>query len=227
LKLPISQWACDDRPREKLIRLGAGNLSNAELLATVIGSGSGKYNALDLARQILLSVDYNLDKLGTLEYQDLVGFTGIGNAKAIALLSAIELSRRRNNCSPISGFKVSGSQHVYKLMRPKLLDKKLEFFWVVYLNRAHMVIQTKQISQGGVSGTMVDTKLIFKHALSQLASAIVLVHNHPSGQLKPSQADLNLTKKLVSAGKLMEIPVIDHLIFTNSGYFSFADEGLI
>ena len=227
MKLPISQWADDDRPREKLLKLGAGNLSDAELLATVIGSGSGNSNAVDLARQILLSVDYNLDKLGALEYQDLIGFTGIGNAKAIALLSAIELSRRRNNCSPISGFKVSGSQQVYKLMRPKLLDKKLEFFWVVYLNRAHLVIQTKQISQGGVSGTMVDPKLIFKHALSLLASAIILVHNHPSGQLNPSQADLSLTKKLVSAGKLMEIPVIDHLIFTNSGYFSFADEGLI
>lgn len=227
LKVPISQWASDDRPREKLIKIGAGNLSDTELIATLIGSGSSKHNAVDLARQILLSVEQNLEELGSLEYQDLIKFPGIGNAKAITLLSAIELGRRRSGYSPPSRLKINGSQHIYKLMQPKLLDKKLEVFWSVYLNRAHLVIKTQQISQGGVSGTLVDPKLIFKHALHQLASAIILVHNHPSGQLNPSEADIRLTKKLVAAGKLMEIPVIDHLIFTNSGYFSFADEGLI
>ncbi|GJM28330.1 MAG: DNA repair protein RadC [Cyclobacteriaceae bacterium] len=226
-KLPISQWAKDDRPREKLIKIGVGNLSDAELVATLIGSGNGQHNALDLARQILMSVNHSLDQLGSLEYQDLIRFPGIGDAKAIVLLSAMELGRRRSSCVPTTRFKISGSQQVYKLMQPKLLDKKMEMFWVVYLNRAHMVINSQQISQGGVSGTLVDPRLIFKHALNHLASAIILVHNHPSGQLSPSQADIGLTKKLLNAGKLMEIPVLDHLIFTNSGYFSFADEGLL
>lgn len=227
MKLPISQWASDDRPREKLVKNGAGHLSDTELLAILISSGSGKYNAIDLARQILVSVDQSLEQLGALEYQDFIQFPGIGTAKAITLLSAIELGRRRNGCLPPTRFKIGGSQDVYKLMQPKLLDKKTEMFWVVYLNRAHLVLKTQQISQGGVSGTLVDPKLIFKHALNHLASSIVLVHNHPSGQLKPSDADISLTKKLVSAGRTMEIPVLDHLIFTNSGYFSFADQGLI
>ncbi len=226
-KVPISQWASSDQPREKLIRIGAEHLSDTELVAILIGSGSGQYNAVELARQILISVNQNLEELGALEYQDLIQIPGIGNAKAIALLSAIELGRRRSGYSAPHRFKINGSQHIYKLMQPKLLDKKMEVFWVVYLNRAHLVIKTQQISQGGVSGTLVDPKLVFKHALNQLASAIVLVHNHPSGQLNPSEADIRLTNKLVGAGKLLEIPVIDHLIFTNSGYFSFADEGLI
>lgn len=226
-RLPISQWAEDDRPREKLIKTGVGNLTDTELIATLIGSGNGQHNALDVARQILMSVQHNLDQLGSLEYQDLIRFPGIGTAKAITLLSAMEIGRRRTSSTPASRLKVSGSNDVYKLMQPKLLDQKLEMFWVVYLNRAHMVIKLQQISQGGVSGTLVDPKVIFKHALNHLASSIVLVHNHPSGQLKPSQADINLTRKLVTAGKLMEIPVLDHLIFANTGYFSFADETLL
>ena len=226
-KIPISQWSTDDRPREKLINNGVDRLSNAELLATLIGSGSGKFNAIDLARQILISVDHDLDKLGALEYQELVRFPGIGTAKAITLISAMELGRRRNGFTSTTRFKVDGSRYVYKLMQPKLLDRKTEMFWVIYLNRAHTVIKIHQISQGGVSGTLVDPKLIFKHALELLASAVILVHNHPSGQRKPSQADINLTQKLLTAGKLLEIPVLDHLIFTNSGYFSFADQGML
>ena len=226
-KLPISKWATDDRPREKLINSGVDRLSDTELLATLIGSGSGKFNAVDLARQILISIDYDLQKLGALEFQDLVRFPGIGSAKAIILLSAVELGRRRVGYTSSKQFKVSGSAQVYRLMQPKLLDKKTEMFWAIYLNRAHVVIKIHQISQGGVSGTLVDPKLIFKHALELLASAVVFVHNHPSGQLRPSDADVNLTKKLKAAGKLLEIPVIDHLIFANSGYFSFADEGLL
>jgi DNA repair protein RadC len=227
IKFPISKWAASDQPREKLIKDGAGHLSDSELVAILIGSGTGKYNAIDLARQILLSVNYNLDQLGSLEYQDLIRFPGIGDAKAILLLSAIELGRRRSGCLPQTKFKIGRSQHVYKLMQPMMLDKKTEAFWVVYLNRAHQVVKCQKISQGGVSGTLVDPKVIFKHAVNLLSSSVILVHNHPSGQLKPSEADLRLTRKLVSAGELIEIKVIDHLIFTNSGYFSFADEGLI
>lgn len=210
-----------------MINNGVDRLSDTELLATLIGSGSGKFNAVDLARHILISVDHDLQKLGALEFQDLVRFPGIGKAKAIILLGAIELGRRRIGSTPSKRYKIRGSAQVYKLMQPKLLDKKTEMFWAIYMNRAHAVIKVHQISQGGVSGTLVDPKLIFKHALDHLASAIVFVHNHPSGQLKPSDADVRLTKKLKDAGKLLEIPVIDHLIFTNSGYFSFADEGLL
>ena len=226
-KIPISRWASSDRPREKLVNIGAGNLTDTELLATIIGSGSARHNAIDLARQILVSVNHDLERLGALEYQELIRFPGIGDAKAITLLSALELGRRRSGYAPTVRFKIGGSQHVYKLMQPKLLDQKTEMFWVIYLNRAHTVIKIKQISQGGVSGTLVDPKLIFKHALDHLASALILVHNHPSGQLRPSDADIRLTRKLLSAGRLMEIPVIDHIIFTNSGYFSFADEGIL
>ena len=226
-KMPISQWASDDRPREKLIRDGARKLSDTEVLAILIGTGTGRFNALEIARQILLSVDHNLEQLGSLEYQDLISFPGIGKAKAIKLLSAIELGRRRNTCLPLSRFSVGKSEHVYQLMKPKLLDKKTEAFWVIYLTRAHQLIKARQISQGGVSGTLVDPKLVFKHGLQLLASSLILVHNHPSGQLRPSEADISLTRRLISAGEMIEINVIDHLIFTNSGYFSFADQGLM
>ena len=225
--MPISKWASDDRPREKLIKDGARKLSDAEVIAILIGTGTGKFNALEIARQILLSVDNNLEQLGLLEYQDLISFTGIGKAKAIKLLSAIELGRRRDASFPPSRFKIGKSEHVYQLMKPKLLDKKTEAFWVIYLTRAHQLIKLHQISQGGVSGTLVDPKVVFKHGLQLLASSIVLVHNHPSGQLRPSESDIRLTRKLRSAGEMIEIKVIDHLIFTNSGYFSFADQGLM
>ena len=217
--MPISQWASDDRPREKLIRDGARKLSDTEIMAILIGTGTGKFNALEIARQILLSVDHNLEQLGSLEYQDLISFPGIGKAKAIKLLSAIELGRRRNNCLPLSRFKISRSEHVYQLMKPQLLDKKTEAFWVIYLTRAHQLIKARQISQGGVSGTVVDPKLVFKHGLQLLASSMVLVHNHPSGQLRPSEADIQLTRKLISVGEMIEIKVIGPPYFYQFGLF--------
>jgi DNA repair protein RadC len=225
--LPISQWAFDDRPREKFIAHGAKILSDTEVIAILIGTGSGELNALELARQILNSVDHDLERLGALDYQDLIGFAGIGHAKALKLLSAIELGRRRNGYIPTKRVKIGQSEHVYQLMKPKMLDKKTEAFWVIYLNRGHQLIKIHQISEGGVSGTLVDPKLVFKQGLQLLASSVVLAHNHPSGQLRPSEADIRLTRKLISAGEMLEIKVIDHLIFTNSGYFSFADQGLI
>ena len=226
-KTRISQWALEDRPREKLISNGVGNLSTAELLATLIGSGSGSYNALDLARNILGQVNNDLNELAALEYKDLIRFHGIGQARAVTIVSAMELARRRGSQQPGSKRKISGSLDIYQLMQPYLLDKKIESFWAVYLNRAHCVIHRQLISQGGVSGTLVDPKLVFKFALDHLASALILVHNHPSGQLRPSDADRKLTRKLSEAGRTMEIPILDHLIFTNSGYFSFADEALL
>ena len=221
----ISQWAREDRPREKLILRGAKALSTAELLATLIGSGNGKFSALDLARQVLNFCHNDLNRLAGLEYHDLVRFSGIGPARAVAMVSAMEIARRRK--SPRSKIKITGSNDVYHCMQDYLLDQKIETFWVLYLNRAHQLLHRQLISQGGVSGTLVDPKLVFKHALDHLASALILIHNHPSGQLKPSEADRKLTAKLADAGRIMEIPVLDHLIFSNSGYFSFADEALI
>ncbi|MDH3709195.1 MAG: DNA repair protein RadC [Cyclobacteriaceae bacterium] len=223
----ISQWAREDRPREKLILRGAKALSTAELLATLIGSGNGKFSALDLARQVLKYCDNDLSRLAGLEYHDLVRFSGIGPARAVALVSAMEITRRRKNPEQRSKIKITGSNDVYHCMQDYLLDQKIETFWVLYLNRAHHLLHRQLISQGGVSGTLVDPKLVFKHALDHLASALIVVHNHPSGQLRPSEADRKLTDKLAEAGRIMEIPVLDHLIFSNSGYFSFADEALI
>lgn len=226
-RLRISQWAHEDRPREKLMKNGVTNLSTAELLATLIGSGSGGYNALDLSREILRSVNHDLSQLAALDYNQFMKFTGIGKARAASIVSAMELGRRRHGQDPQSKIKISGPEDVYQMMRSCLLDKKIESFWAVYLNRAHQVVHKQLISQGGVSGTLVDPKLVFKYALDHLASALVLIHNHPSGQLNPSQADILLTKKLSAAGKTLEIAILDHIIFANSGYFSFADESLI
>ena len=226
-KIKISQWAKEDRPREKLIIKGARALSTAELLATLIGSGSGAFNALEVARQVLRAHNHDLHQLAALEYRDLLKFHGIGKAKAVTIVSAMELGRRRKAQEYQSRVKITSSTEVYRLMQGYLMDQKVENFWVLYLNRAHQVIHRQLISQGGVSGTLVDPKLIFKYALEHLASALILVHNHPSGQLKPSEADKKLTDKLVAAGQNLEIPVLDHIIFTNSGYFSFADESLM
>ncbi len=223
----ITHWSVEERPREKLIHQGPLNLSNTELVAILIGSGSPNSNAVDLSRRILQSVDFDLHRLAAMDCSDLTKFHGIGLAKAVAIVSAMELGRRRAIKESPTPRKISGSNDIYQLMKPFLLDKRIESFWVVYLNRAHRVLQIKMISQGGVSGTLVDPKLIFKFALDLLASSMVLVHNHPSGQLKPSTADQALTQKLKSAGQTLEIPVLDHIIFTNSGYFSFADESLM
>lgn len=223
----ISQWAREDQPREKLIQRGARALSTTELLATVIGSGHGVFSAIDLSRQILKSCNNDLNEFARLEYHDLIRFSGIGPARAVALVSAMELARRRKTTDSHSRIKITGSKDVYSCMQEFLLDQKIETFWALYLNRAHHLLHRQLISQGGVSGTLVDPKIVFKYALDHLASAIILVHNHPSGQLRPSEADRKLTAKLSEAGLILEIPVLDHIIFSNSGYFSFADESLI
>ena len=222
---PITQWAEDDRPREKLLLKGKAALSDAELLAILLGSGTVSLSAVDLAKQILSAANNNLHELAKLSLKDLMKFKGIGEAKAITIMSALELGRRRKESEPKKRDKITLSTDVYELMRPYLLDAHREEFWIVMLNRANEVLRTEKISEGGVSGTIADPKLIFKTALDHLASAIILVHNHPSGNLKPSQADLDLTKKLKQAGGFLEIAVLDHVIFTDHGYYSFVDEG--
>ena len=225
--LRILQWAEEDRPREKLMLQGRSNLTEAELIAILIGSGSRELSAVELSKQILSKNNNDLNQLAKLSVKDLMQFKGIGEAKAISIVSALELGRRRKEAESTQRFHIRASSDVYKYIKPKLIDQPIEQFWILCLNRSNRVISSRIISQGGVSGTVADPKIIFKQALNDLASGIVLIHNHPSGNLKPSHADKKLTEKMVASGRLLEIPVLDHLIFTDESYFSFADEGLL
>ena len=225
-KLNIKQWAEEDRPREKLLLKGKSALSNAELLGILIGSGTKELTAVDLGKLILEQSNNDLNKIARLSVQELKKFKGIGDARAINIVSALELGRRRSP-EDLKPEKITGSSDVYESMKPELSDLPHEEFWLLLLNRANKIIKKQPISQGGVSGTVADPKLIFNHALNHLASSVILVHNHPSGNIKPSEADKRLTKQLFEAGKLLEITVLDHIIFTDSAYFSFADENLL
>lgn len=227
VKTTIKEWAEEDRPREKLLLKGKSVLSEAELIGIIIGSGNRNYTAVDLAKQILHSVDNNLNLLAKLSVHDLKKFNGIGEAKAINIVSTLELGRRRKEAELTKTIKITSSKLAYELIKPFLQDLPHEEFWVLLLNRANQLIKPIVISKGGVSGTVADPKIVFKQALEALASGIILIHNHPSGNLKPSQADINLTKKLKQAGIILEIPVLDHLIYTDSGYLSMADEELL
>ncbi|MEP2772837.1 MAG: DNA repair protein RadC [Fulvivirga sp.] len=225
--LDIKKWAEEDRPREKLLLKGKSSLSDAELIAILIGSGTASLSAVDLSKQILRQTTNNLNDLAKLSVKDLMKFKGIGEAKAISIVAALELGRRRKDVEHLKKPKITSSTDVYEHMKAHLLDLSHEEFWVILLNRANKIIKCQQVSSGGVSGTVADPKMIFKIALDELSSSIILVHNHPSGNLKPSQADIMLTKKLKEAGKVLEIPVLDHLIFTDENYFSFADENMM
>jgi len=222
----ILSWAEEDRPREKLMLKGKAALSDAELIAILIGSGTRELSAVDLSKLILQSVNNNLHELAKLSLKDLIKFKGIGEAKAISIAAALELGRRRKESEVIKKQKVGSSADAYDAIRPHLMDLSHEQFWVLLLNRANEIIRPVQISVGGVAGTIADPKMIFKSAIENLASAIILVHNHPSGNLTPSQADKDLTKKVKESGRLLDIPILDHLIFGDNGYFSFADEGI-
>jgi DNA repair protein RadC len=225
-KLSIKQWAEEDQPREKLLLKGKSALSNAELLGVLIGSGTPEHTAVDLGKIILENNENDLNRVARLSVHDLKKYSGIGDAKAITIVSALELGRRRKDKSEET-VQITSSRDVYALMKPELSDLNHEEFWLILLNRANKVVKKQNISQGGISGTVADPKLIFNHALNQLASGIILVHNHPSGNTKPSEADKRLTRQLADAGKLLEIAVLDHIIFTDNDYFSFADESLL
>jgi DNA repair protein RadC len=225
-KLNIKQWAEEDRPREKLLLKGKSTLSNAELLGILIGSGTREFTAIDIAKMILDDNDNDLNKIARLSVQALKKFKGIGDARAINIVCALELGRRRKT-ETVKTDKITSSADVYELVKPDLADLSHEEFWLLLLNRANIVIKKQAISQGGVSGTVADPKLIFNHALNHLASGVILVHNHPSGNTNPSEADKRLTKQVCEAGKLLEISVLDHVIFTDNGYFSFADASML
>jgi len=226
-KLNIKAWAEEDRPREKLALKGKNTLSDAELVAILIGSGNKNETAVELSKKILASINNDLNELGKLSITDLTKFNGIGEAKAISIIAALELGRRRKTSDVEKRVKVTSSKDAYNSIAPVLSDLQHEEFWVIYLNRNNEILKQENISKGGVSGTVADSKIIFKRAIEMLASAIILSHNHPSGSLKPSKADIQLTKKLKEAGSMLDIPVLDHLIIGEKAYFSFADESLI
>lgn len=222
----IRSWAEEDRPREKLLLKGGAALSDAELIAILIGSGVPGESAVDVAKAILKSVSNNLNELGKLSVKDLMKFKGIGEAKAITIVAALELSKRRRVSEVKEKEKIGGSKDVYEYFH-HLADLRNEEFWVMYLNRANKIISSQRISLGGITGTVADTRIIFKNALDHFACGIILCHNHPSGNLEPSEEDKNLTKKIKQAGLLLDINTLDHLIISDAGYYSFADEGLL
>jgi DNA repair protein RadC len=227
-KLTIRQWAHDDRPREKLLDKGSNVLSDAELLAILIRTGTPRQNALDLARAILARVEGDLDRLARLGVPDLMKVNGIKKAKAITIAAALELGRRRKDGKPRERSGIRSSSDAYQELRPMLADLGHEQFWLLFLDRGCRMIRSPfQLSEGGMHGTVADPKLIFKHALDNRASSLVLAHNHPSGQLRPSEEDLQLTRKMVEAGRLLDIVVQDHIIIAGQGYFSFADQGML
>lgn len=226
-ELNIKNWSVDDRPREKLISRGKSELSPAELIAILIGSGSRGESAVQLSKRILGSVDHSLNRLATLSIDDLQEFKGIGEAKAVTIAAALELGRRKRNAEEKSKALITSSQSAFECIAECLLDLDHEEFWIILMNRANRLIEVRNVSKGGVSGTVADAKLIFKAALAKLSCSIIVCHNHPSGNLKPSSADIKLTKKLVEGGKNLDIAVLDHLILGNNSYFSFADEGMI
>ncbi|MFB6342800.1 DNA repair protein RadC [Saccharicrinis sp. FJH2] len=226
--ITIKNWALEDRPREKMLYKGSSALSDAELLAILIGSGTRKESAVELSRKILAEANNNLPKLGKLSVDELVKkFKGIGPAKAITIVAALELGKRRNLHEVSQTEKITSSKDVYKLFQPVMADLNHEEFWVLYMNRSNKIISKRRLSQGGVSGTVIDPRLVFKPGLEVLASSVILCHNHPSGNNSPSDADIQITKKLKKAGEVLDISVLDHLIICESSYYSMADEGII
>ena len=223
----IKDWNEDDRPREKLMAQSKAALTDAELVAILIGSGNREESAVALSQRILASANNNLDTLGKFSVKELMQFKGIGEAKAISIVAALELGRRRKESGPAQLKKITSSQSVFHLMQPILGDLPHEEFWVIYVNNSNKVLRKLQLSKGGITGTLVDVRLAFKSALEIGAVAIILIHNHPSGTLKPSTADKNLTDKIKTAGLSLDVKVLDHIIITEDSYFSFADEGLI
>jgi DNA repair protein RadC len=222
----IRSWAEEDRPREKLLLKGSPALSDAELIAILIGSGIPGESAVDVAKTILKSTNNNLNELGKLSIRDLMKFKGIGEAKAITIVAALELAKRRRVSEVKEKEKISGSKDVFEYFH-HLADLRSEEFWVMYLNRANKIISAQKISQGGITGTVADTRLILKSALDHFACSIILCHNHPSGNLTPSSEDKTLTQKIKQAGQLLDINTLDHLIISDAGFYSFADEGLL
>ncbi|MEZ4800329.1 MAG: DNA repair protein RadC [Flavobacteriales bacterium] len=223
---PINQWVKEERPREKLADKGASHLTDAEILAILLGTGSGKKSAIDLARNILLAAANDLNELSRLPISELTKISGIGPAKAITIQAALELGRRKRNTPPQMKRKISSSKDVFEHFQAILGDLPHEEFWIMNLNRSNQVLSTRKISEGGWHSTVVDPKKVFSRALEEKASSLILAHNHPSGNVSPSIEDKKITNKLRRSGIDLEMPILDHLIIASHGYFSFADEGI-
>ncbi len=226
-KLSIKQWAENDRPREKLLAGGCSSLSDAELIAVLIGSGNRDETAVELSRRLLGSFDNSLNLLGKQTVRELMQFRGIGQAKAVGIIAALELGRRRRGEDVSEKPAVQSSRDAFTIMQPMVGDIGHEEFWILLLNRSNKLIRALRTSQGGISGTVTDIRMILKSAILHSASSMVLCHNHPSGNLKPSRADMDITKKMNEAAGIMDIKVLDHIILADTDYFSFADEGLL
>ena len=224
---PIRSWSEDDKPREKLLLKGKTALSDAELIAILIGSGSRNESAVSLSQRILASVDYNLNALGKLSVNQLNHFKGIGDAKAITIQAAMELGRRRRLEAAVELQKITSSKIIFDIMQPIIGELAYEEFWIIYLNNANKIISKSQLSKGGITGTVVDVRLVFKTALELGAVGIILAHNHPSGTIQPSEADKQITQKLKSGGEHLDIRILDHIIVTETQYFSFSDAGIL
>lgn len=223
---PINQWAEDDRPREKFLLKGKSSLSDSELLAILIGSGSRNESAVQLCQRILASTNNNLNQLGKLSILQLTEFKGIGEAKAISIAAALELGRRRRSEDAIEIPKITSSKAVFEIMQPIIGELAHEEFWILYLNNSNKVIHKAQLSKGGITGTVVDIRIVFKTAFEQNATSIILTHNHPSGKLEASESDKEVTKKLKLAGQQLDVIVLDHIIISENGFYSFNDSGI-
>jgi DNA repair protein RadC len=226
-KLTIKGWDLDDRPREKLVLKGRKSLSGAELIAILIGSGSRKESAVSLAKKILISVDNNLNELAKLSIEELTKFHGIGIAKALAIITALELGKRRQLETALELPEVSTSKGVFHLMQPIIGDLQHEEFWAIFLNNSNKVIAKHRLSKGGLTATVVDVRLLYMKALVAACVGVIVCHNHPSGKLTPSKADKEVTLKIKDAGRTLDIKLLDHLIITEKSYFSFADDGIL
>jgi len=222
---PITNWSEDDRPREKLMLKGKEALSNAELIAILIGSGSRNESAVNLSKRILAATD-SLNALGKMSIPQLINFKGIGEAKAIAIIAALELGRRRRAEDSVELVKITSSKIAFEIMQPIIGELSHEEFWVIFLNNSNKVISKAQLSKGGITGTIVDVRLVYKLALENGATGLILCHNHPSGNSQPSEADKEITMKLKLAGDSLDVKVLDHLIITETKYYSFVDEGI-
>ena len=227
MSLKITDWAVEDRPREKLMQYGTSTLSDAELLGILISSGTKDKSAIDLGRELLAMVNNNLNSLGKLTIADLTKIHGIGNARAVTIAAALELGRRRKLTENPDVVQIKCSKDVADIFQPILSDLLHEEFWILFLNRSNRVINRMKLSQGGISGTVTDVRMVMKKAIECLASGIIVCHNHPSGNLNPSESDSTITHKIKEAGNLLDIQLLDHLIISDKDYYSFADNGLI
>ena len=227
MSLKITDWAVEDRPREKLLQKGTASLSDAELLAILISSGTKDKSAVDLGRELLGIVNNNLNSLGKLTIGDLKKIRGIGTARAVTIAASLELGRRRKLAEALYVPQIRSSRDVADIFQPLLSDLIHEEFWILFLNRSNKVINRMKLSQGGISGTVTDVRIVMKKAIECLASGIIVCHNHPSGNINPSESDSNITHKIKEAGNLMDIQLLDHIIISDKDYYSFADNGLL